>query len=68
MKLKPFYGLTRFTRRASELISKFVVFLFSLFEIDLETIINGRSVPWSFGCTKRRPEIMKLKPFYGTAF
>ena len=37
------------------------------FEVDLETIINGRSMPWSFGCTKRRPERMKLKQFYGFA-
>ena len=37
------------------------------YEIGLETIINGRSMPWSFGCTKCRLERMKLKPFYGFA-
>merc|ERR1711884_466468 len=36
-------------------------------KIDLETIINGRSMPWSFGCAKRRPERMELKQFYGFA-
>ena len=37
------------------------------FKVDLETIIIGRSMPWSFGCTKRRPERMKLKLFYSFA-
>merc|ERR1712217_810277 len=36
------------------------------YEIGPETIINGISMPWSFGCTKRRPKRMTLKPFYGT--
>ena len=35
------------------------------YDIDLETIINGRSMPWSFGCTKRRLETTKLKPCCG---
>ena len=46
----------------------FEISSFGISEIDLETTINRASVPWSFGCTKRRPERMRLMPFYGSVF
>ena len=53
--------------RATRVGPDLVFFRGGDFKIDFETIINGRSMPWSFGCTKRRLERMKLKPFYGFA-
>ena len=43
--------------RATRVGPDLVFFRGGDFKIDLETIINGRSMPWSFGRTKRRPEI-----------
>ena len=40
---------------------------YSAYEVGSETIINARSMPWSFGCTKRRLERTKWSPFYGFA-
>ena len=49
--------------RATRVGPDLVFFRGGDFKIDFETIINGRSMPWSFGCTKCRLERMKLKPF-----
>ena len=59
------FGVFEFSSFRTLAFLSFGISKFGIWEIDLETTTNRASVPWSFGCTKRRHRRTKLKPFHG---